>query len=243
MEQAGLPLRPLEFIFFHFVFTVVTAIIGGSIARNPASILVTAGIAAAIGAMVPFLILSMLINKRSARFHEQLPDTLNFISGSMRSGYGLLQAMQAAAKESLPPMSTEIKRTLAEARLGLPLEEALQKMAERVNEDNFNWTVMAVNIQREVGGNLAEVLEIVADTIRERDKVKKQIKILTAEGRLSAVILSILPVVIAILFFIINPSYMLLLVTTGFGLALVASGLVLFTIGVLWLRKIVSIEV
>lgn len=239
LEQAGLPLRPLEFIFLHFLFVLIVGIAGSLFARDFISIFLLAGLATAL----PILVLSLLINRRRARFHEQLPDTLTMIAGSIRAGYGFLQAITVAVEETLPPMSDEFRRVLAEARLGFPLEEALEKMAERVGEQNFSWTVMAINIQREVGGNLAEVLEILADTIRDRDRVKRQIKTLTAEGRLSALILIILPLAMALLLFLLNPTYLSLLFTTGIGLlmVLVAGGLVL--IGGLWLRKIVSIEV
>jgi len=243
LEQAGLPLRPLEFILVHFLFTLIMVFVGRTLARSPSGIIVVSGIAAGIGVLLPLFALRVLADIRKNRFHEQLPNTLNMISGAMRAGYGLVQALNVAAKESVPPMSTELTRALTEARLGIPLEEALQNMAQRLNEDNFTWTVMAINIQREVGGNLAELLEIIADTIRERDKVKRQIKILTAEGRLSAMILALLPIFLALLLFILNPSYMAILVQTVLGLAMIGFGLILFTIGVLWLKKITTIEV
>ncbi len=116
-------------------------------------------------------------------------------------------------------------------------------MAERMQETNFSWIVIAINIQREVGGNLAEVLEILADTIRERDRVSRQIKVLTAEGRLSAIILVILPFFLATILTYLNPAYMSTLITTKSGLLLVSLSSVLMIIGSFWLKKIVTIEV
>ncbi len=165
------------------------------------------------------------------------------IAGSIRAGYSFLQAISVAVEETLPPMSDEFRRVLAEARLGFPLEEALEKMADRVGEQNFYWTVMAINIQREVGGNLAEVLEILADTIRDRDRVKRQIKTLTAEGRLSAIILVLLPIFMIFMLSVLNPTYISELFTTSIGLLMILIGSILMLLGGLWLKKIVTIEV
>ncbi len=238
LEQAGLPLRPLEFIFFHFLFTFILGLIGYAFLKLLGTILMTC-----FGAVTPILILYILIIKRRSNFHNQIPDTLNLITGSLRTGYSLLQAISVALDETLPPMSEELQRVLAESRLGLPLDESLKMMAERMQETNFSWIVIAINIQREVGGNLAEVLEILADTIRERDRVSRQIKVLTAEGRLSAIILVILPFFLATILTYLNPAYMSTLITTKSGLLLVSLSSVLMIIGSFWLKKIVTIEV
>lgn len=238
LEQAGLPLRPLEFIFFHFLFTFILGLIGYVFLKLLGTILMTC-----FGAVTPILILYILIIKRRSNFHNQIPDTLNLITGSLRTGYSLLQAINVALDETLPPMSEEFQRVLAESRLGLPLDESLKMMAERMQETNFSWIVIAINIQREVGGNLAEVLEILADTIRERDRVSRQIKVLTAEGRLSAIILVILPFFLATILTYLNPAYMSTLITTKSGLLLVSLSSVLMIIGSFWLKKIVTIEV
>ncbi len=198
---------------------------------------------AVVGAAIPLIVLFMLIERRRKHFHEQLPDTLGLIAGSLRSGYSFLQAISVAVEETLPPTSTEFKRVLAENRLGRPLQESLENMAKRMQETDFDWTVMAINIQREVGGNLAEVLEIIADTVRERDRVRRQIRILTAEGRISVTILMVLPFFEAFLLYLMNPSYMSLLTTTRAGLVMLTIGLISMTLGYLWLRKIVYVEV
>ncbi len=153
LEQAGLPLRPLEFILFHFLFTLILGIIGNVFARNIGTIFM-----AGLGALSPILVLFVLIERRRARFHDQIADTLSLIAGSMQAGYGLLQGISVAVEETSPLMSIELRRVLAESRLGLPLEEALDKMAQRMQEQNFIWAVMAINIQREVGGNLVHIL-------------------------------------------------------------------------------------
>jgi len=238
LEQAGLPLRPLEVIFFHFMFTLTLGILGSIFAKGAGLILMVA-----TGAALPILVLSVIIERRRALFHEQLPDTLTMIAGSLKAGYSFMQAISAAVDESSPPMSSELGRVLAEARLGLPLEEALEKMAQRVQEQNFTWTVMAINIQREVGGNLAELMEVLAETIRDRDRVGRQIKILTAEGKLSAIILVVLPFVEALILFRLAPGQMSLLVTTQAGLVILSLGLTFLLLGGIWLKRIVTIEV
>ncbi len=238
LEQAGLPLRPLEFILFHLLFTLILGFIGSLFAKITGIFLM-----AILGATLPIFILYILISQRRKRFHNQIPDTLTMIAGSMRAGYGLLQAVNVASEETMPPMSVELKRVLSESRLGLPLEEALEMMANRMQEQNFTWTVMAINIQREVGGNLAEVLEILAETIRDRDRVTRHIKILTVEGKLSAVILVVLPIFMALVLTILNASYMSTLFTTFAGLVMIVLGITLMIVGIIWLRKIVVIEV
>jgi tight adherence protein B len=137
---------------------------------------------------------------------KQLPDTLQLLAGTLKAGYGVLQAIDTVVKEVEDPTSTEFQRALTEARLGLPLEDSLGDMAERIDSDDFRWVVVAMNIQRQVGGNLAELLETVAATLRGREQVRRQISALSAEGRLSAIILIALPFVILGFLLMTNPG-------------------------------------
>lgn len=238
IDRAGVPLRASEFIFFHVIGFLVSVIAGYAI-MGPAGVLLLAIVAAAF----PILSLKYLKRKRENRFHELLPDTLSLVAGALKAGYSFLQAVDMTVKETSPPMSAEFKKVLAEARLGLPLESALDNMAKRVESDNFDWTVMAIKIQREVGGNLAEILEILADTVRERDRVSRQIKVLTAEGRMSAIVLFVLPFAVGILLWILNPKYLSLLFTHSTGLAMLGIAFFMLAIGGMWLKKVVTIEV
>lgn len=239
IDQAGLPLRAGELIFFHVLGVVVVGMLAVFVTPSPVFVVLLVG----LGAAAPLIALELARKRRDARFHDQLPDTLVLIGGALKAGYSFLQAIDMVVQETLPPMSDEFKRVLAESQLGLPVEQALDHMAERVASTNFYWTVMAVKIQREVGGNLAEVLEILAATIRERDAVSRQIKTLTAEGRLSAVILYILPFVVAALLYTMNPGYLSVMFTTGPGIAMLAIAAVMLVIGGVWLKKVVTIEV
>ena len=239
IDQAGLPLRAAELIFFHVAGLVTLGLIASFTTQSPVLVLLIIG----IGAAAPLVAIEFVHKRREARFHGQLPDTLTLIGGALKAGYSFLQAIDMVVAETLPPTSDEFKRVLAESQLGLPVEQALDHMADRVNSTNFYWTVMAVKIQREVGGNLAEVLEILANTIRERDTVSRQIKTLTAEGRLSAIILYVLPFAVAALLYVMNPGYLSVMYTTGPGLVMLAVSAILLAVGGVWLRKVVTIEV
>ncbi|MHB0977398.1 MAG: type II secretion system F family protein [Candidatus Aquicultorales bacterium] len=238
IDKAGVPLRSSEFVFFHILGVLGSALLG-FVVGGPLGMwlfVVVAGI-------LPVAGMIRLKNQRERRFHDQLPDTLSLIAGALKAGYSFLQAVDMTVRETAPPMSLEFKRVLTEARLGLPVEQALENMAKRVESSTFDWTVMAVKTQREVGGNLAEILEILAETIRERDRVGRQIKVLTAEGRLSAIILFLLPFAVSSVLWVINPGYLGLLFSHSLGIAMLAMSALMLAVGGVWLRKVVTIEV
>jgi tight adherence protein B len=195
------------------------------------------------GAVLPRLVLANRVAKRESLFLSQLPDVLQLLSGSLQAGYGFMQAIDTVAKEATPPASTEFSRVLAEARLGMPVEDALNSMAERVGGEDFRWVVLAINIQRQVGGNLAALLSTVAATLREREMVRRQIKVLSAEGRLSAIILVALPFLLAGYISVVNPGYLQTMFDETVGKIMVAGGVVLMGIGIVWMRKIIKIDV
>lgn len=239
LERSGLQIGVAEFILAHFSALLALGFIAQYLFAKWLLTLVLVG----VGAFIPVEVLSFLEGMRRKRFEEQLPDTLLLIAGSLKAGYGFLQSLDAVIKETKPPVSEEFKKVLTQARLGLPLDKALDEMASRINSISLNWMVIAIKIHREVGGNLSEVLETLAKTIRERDRIFRQIRVLTAEGRLSALILFALPVLLMTALFILNPEYMALLFNNVLGLAMSASAVILLIIGAFWMRKIVSIEV
>jgi tight adherence protein B len=239
IDQSGLTLRAGELIFFHVAAVIAIGLLASFATSNPVFVVLLVG----LGAAAPLVGLELVRKRREARFHDQLPDTLVLIGGALKAGYSFLQAIDMVVQETLPPVSDEFKRVLAESQLGLPVEQALDHMAQRVNSTNFYWTVMAVKIQREVGGNLAEVLEILASTIRERDAVSRQIKTLTAEGRLSAIILYILPFVVAALLYVMNPGYLSVMFTTAPGIGMLVVAAIMLVVGGVWLKRVVTIEV
>lgn len=239
LERAGLPLRPVEYMTLH----VAVALAGGLVAQLLfGNAVLTAAVVLGL-ALGPIALLASLSKKRTDAFHAQLPDVLNLLAGSMRAGWGLLQAVGIVVKEMGPPAGPAFARVVTETRLGLPLEDALQRMSDRVESEDFRWAVTAVAIQREVGGNLAEVLDLVAETIRERAGLRGQISTLTGEGRLSAAILITLPFLEAFVLWMLNPGYFSALFASRVGLIAGAGALVLIAAGTIWLRRIVSIEV
>ena len=146
-------------------------------------------------------------------------------------------------RESSGPMAVELNKAIVEARLGVPIEDALDTVARRMDSVDFEWVVMAIRIQREVGGNLAEVLNNVAATMRERERLRRQVDVLSAEGRLSAVILGALPLLFVVYLILVRPEYIGVLVTNPLGIAMIVVGVILLIAGAFWLRKVVTVEV
>jgi tight adherence protein B len=186
---------------------------------------------------------SFKISRRRAQFAEQLPAVLQLVAGSLQAGFSLPQALDAVVNEDAQPASSEFSRGLAEARIGMPLEDALDGVADRMDSRDMRWTTMAIRIQREVGGNLAEVLGNAVDTMRERAYLHRHVRALSAEGRLSAYILGALPVGIGGWLFLSRRDYLRPLYTTTFGVIMLIISGVLFVIGAFWMKKLVKVEV
>lgn len=239
LDSAGVVLRANEYIFFHVLGTIVSGVIvqllGGSFA-----VVILVVLAAVAG---PIVFLKLKADKRLRDFNEQLPDILDLIAGSLRSGWGIQQSLDLVVEEVGEPARTEFRRTQAEARLGLPIEEALERMADRIESDDLRWVVTAIAIQREVGGNLAEVLNTVSRTIRERSELKRTVAALTAEGKLSLRILVVLPFVVFAGMWLVNGEFMSNALSSPLGIAAYAFGLLLLGVGVYWLTSVMKIEV
>ncbi len=239
LERAGLPLRPAEYISAHISLVVLSGVIAQVVTASfPVALIVV--LLATFG---PMLLLDLKVRSRQTAFEEQLPQILNLVAGSLRAGWGLLQSVDMVVQETIPPASDEFQRVQTEARLGLPVEDALQAMADRLGSDDFAWAVSAIAIQREVGGNLAEVLDVVATTIRDRAALRRHVSALTAEGRISAIILLALPFVEAIFLYAVNPSYMRPLFTEPLGWLIVGIGLLMLLVGSIWLVRAMKVEV
>ena len=239
LESAGLNMRVAEFVLISLGSAFIPPLLALIITRN----LLIAGIVVLLGTVAPFLYLSVRASRRQAKFEEQLPSTLQLLSGALQAGHSLQQAVDTVVHEAGDPIAGEFQRVLTEARLGRPLEEAFEAMARRTNSVDFTWTVMAIRLQRQVGGNLAEVLNTVSQTIRDRYSLKRQVKALSAEGRLSSLILSVLPLLMFVALLIFNPLFLRPLFTTTLGIMLMGGAAVLMIFGVFWLKKITEIKV
>jgi tight adherence protein B len=240
LDAAGLPLRTAEWSVVHVAVTLGGALLfllvgGGTIVSGALGLL--------LGLVGPWLFLVLRQSRRESKFLSQLPDTLQLLAGSLQAGYSLPQAMDTVVREARAPIGTEFNRALIEARLGVPPEEALEGIARRTRSRDFSWIVMAIKIQKDVGGNLAELLGNVAETLRERERLRRQVSALSAEGRLSGIILAGLPVVFTVYLTLVQPGYLEPMVTTRMGLTLLAMGVILLVIGAVWMSRVVKVRV
>jgi tight adherence protein B len=191
---------------------------------------------------VGHLVLGFLAGKRRAKFDQQLGDTLQLLSGGLRAGHSILRAIDAAAAESQSPTSEEMRRVITETSLGRDLLASLTDTSERMHNEDFVWIAQAIQINREVGGNLAEVLDQVNETIRERSEIKGHIKSLAAEGKFSAYILIAMPFGIVVMLMMVNPGYMNPMFTHPLGWVMMGASAVMMTLGSLWMRKIIDLK-
>ena len=239
LERANLPLRAAEAIFFSLVAVLIVAVLAAAASGS----IVIGVIVLIIAALVPPAVVFFLSDRRRAQFQEQLPDLLALLASTLRSGYSLMQGVEAAAQEVIEPTKRELQRVVTEARLGMPLEDALHNVSVRMASRDFEWAVMAIGIQRAVGGNLAELLDTVSDTMRARDRLRRDIKSLTAEGRVSAFVLGILPIAIGLVIYTLNSDYIQALFDRTLGLIMLGAAGVLMVVGFGWMYKIIDIEV
>jgi tight adherence protein B len=173
----------------------------------------------------------------------QLPDTLGLLAGTLKAGYSFMQGVEAVSQEVEDPMGVELRRVVSEAQLGRPVEDALESAAERMESEDFAWAVMAVKIQREVGGNLAELLLTVAETMTSRSRLRGEISALTAEGRMSAIILGILPPGVGAVMYVLNKEYMVVLFEESIGIAMLVAAVLSMIVGFAWMLKIINIKI
>lgn len=188
-------------------------------------------------------VLSFLASRRNARFADQLGDTLLLMAGSLRAGFGVAGTVDSVAQEMDDPMGTELQRAMLEIRLGREIEAALGDVAERHKSEDFSWVVDAMRIHRQVGGDLADILEKVSETIRARTRLRRQVRALTAEGRLSAIVLGLLPFAISLVLYASNPDYLTPLWERTAGQVMLVASVASLAAGIAWLRKLIDMEI
>jgi tight adherence protein B len=238
VDQADLPVRPAEALFLYLVVAIIGTALGLLLGN-----LVWGVVVLALLAVLPWVIVSVLAARRTRLFVQQLPDMLQLLGTTLRSGFSILQGLDTVAAQLPEPMGKEMRHVVAEARLGRPLGSALEEVSERVQSDDFSWVVSAIGIQREVGGNLAELLDIVADTMNARARLRQEAHTLTAEGRIGAIVISILPVAIGLFIYSTNPTYLSPLFHSGLGKIMFYGCLGLAIVGIEWMRRTVKIEI
>ncbi|MDQ4501874.1 type II secretion system F family protein [Sinomonas sp. ASV322] len=234
-EQAGLKIRAADFLLMcaasFFALGLIGFIFGG---------LGIAVLAACAGPTILLAWLNLTAARRQSAFAQQLPDTLQMLAGSMRAGHSLLRAVDGAAEESEAPMGEELRRVVNENRIGRELVESLTDTAARMKSQDFLWVAEAIETQREVGGNLAELLDNVNETILDRAKLFRQVKALSAEGRVSALVLVSLPIFMLIMISLINASYAAVFFTTLPGWGMLAASALMLTVGSVWLMRLIK---
>jgi tight adherence protein B len=238
LDRADLPLRTVEFAWLLVGCSFTLAMLGAISGRSSLVLLMLF----LIGAFVPYFVVWFKARRRMRAFEDQLPDLLITMAASLKAGHSFKQGIQSVVDEGQEPAAKELRRVLTDTQLGRPMEDALQETAERIGSKNFSFVITAVNIQRQVGGSLAGLFDMVADTVRDRQQFARKIRSLTAMGRASAYVLIGLPFFIAFAITLLNPSYMDPLYHSHAGHVLIALGLTMMAFGSLVLKKIVSFK-
>jgi tight adherence protein B len=242
LARADLKLTVAEFFALHLISMVLIATATFFII-SPGNVIMTL-IFGAVGLFIPRFYVSYKQSQRLHTFETQLPDVLSLWVNALRSGYSVMQALEAISRESPDPGASEIRRVVQEVQLGITMEDALAHLLQRMPSDDLDLIVTAVNIQREVGGNLAEILEVIGHTIRERIKLKGEIMVLTSQGRITGLLISGLPIVLAVFLGLINPDYVGLMFKDRLcGWPMIAGGLFLIGLGSAVIQRIVDIEI
>jgi tight adherence protein B len=234
----------LKFTVGEFIALDIILVMGAGIAaflwRND---LIVTAIAVVVGFAIPWVYLTLMRGQRLRAFNNQLSDTLNLMVNSIRAGYSILQAMEAVSEEMGPPVSDEFGRVVKEVQLGLTLEQGLDNMLRRITSDDLDMMVTAIKVQREVGGNLAEVLDSISYTIRERVRIKGDIRSLTAYGRGAGQLLTAVPIILSVIIYLITPDFMALLFTDPCGWMMIGFSVAGIILGYVVISKIVDIDV
>jgi len=239
LSRADLKLRVAEFAMVNVISVIVCALLGRFILGSP----VLALVFGVIGFFLPRLYVNLRKRRRLNQFNDQLGDTITLLANSLRSGFSIVQSMETVAQQLSPPISTEFHRVVQEIGLGLHYEQALGNMLRRVPSDDLDLMITAINIQGKVGGNLAEILDTIGHTIRERVRIKGEIRVLTAQQMISGYVLTGLPVILGLVLYMINKNYIGLMFTDPCGWIMLGISAAMIGLGYLAIRKIVNIEV
>jgi tight adherence protein B len=239
LEKADVKWSPLTFYLLTFG---CAAALGGGVLTVSGSLLIS-GPVAALGATLPYLYLRRRRKLIAEAFERELPEALDLLTRAIRAGHPLTAGLRMVAEEGPDRAAEEFRKSFEEHRFGLPFEDALLGMVDRVGLVDVRIFATAVLIQRESGGNLAEILDKLATTIRDRFTIRRQLRVYTAQGRMSGYTLAALPIVVGVLIYLIEPSYVTLLFTETLGRLLLGAGITLQIIGYFWIRKIVNIEI
>ena len=242
LERAGVPLRVGEYYIIRYVTALLFFVVPFIFSRGVLAFILGVGMAV-LGYSLPAMWVSSKRSTLAKRLDAQMVEMLGMVANSLKSGYGLMQSFEFASNQIDPPLTTELRRMLRDANLGMSNEDALRAMGERIGSPDMDMVLTAINIQSAVGGNLAEILEGVAFTMRERERIRGEIATLTSQQRMTGIVIGGLPVGMGLLFLLINPAYMGLLFTTTAGQVMLVLAVVLEFLGAMSMKKILAIEV
>ncbi len=237
LERSDWALSPGEIVVISLGFALVAGVLGVVVG----GLLAGLGLAV-VGLVAPYAAVARSVAQRRKAFDQQFPDLLDVLAGSLESGASVAQALQLVVEETEEPAATEFGRVFAATSIGVPLTEALSTAAERIGSNDLDWTVQAITVQQRTGGRLADILRIVAGTMRDRAEVHRELRALTAEGRLSAYVLGALPFVLAGLLLLLNPHYLHPLFVDPIGWLMLFAGGTLMLIAFAWMRRIVRVQ-
>ena len=239
MQQADWPITGPEFQIILLGLGIIFALFFYLLTLQ----LLNAVLGLVFGSLIGWMTLRIRIQRRQAAFSNQISDMLKMVSDAMRAGFSFMQALEHIANEMDAPVSREVQKVMRETNLRVPLETALENMSQRVQSKDFDLVITAVLIQRQVGGNLSQILDTISDTVNDRLRMRQEIKTLTAQGRLSGVILALLPVALAFLLNVLNPEYLRPLFDEEIGHLAIGAAIILEIIGFLVIKRIVNIDI
>lgn len=239
LAQAYVLMKPQEFYLISLLAGLGVFLVFYLLTR----LIPIALLASLLGYIYPEIYISGLKRKRGQKLNDQLPEALNIISNGLRAGLSFSQAVSVAGKDLDSPIREEFQKIIRDNTLGKSMDDALTDFSKRTDDEDVDMFVTAMIIQRQVGGNLAEILDTISNTIRERVRIKGEVRTLTAQSKLSAVIISMLPVAIALIISVMNPSYIGKLFSTALGIVMLVVALVMMAIGIFMLSKMVKLEV
>jgi len=238
LVQSGLDWSLEQFAARVVAFATIFGVLGVVVSDSPGVILV----AILLGVLSPYLYVRRKKKTRLLKLEAQLPDAIDSLARAVRAGHPLTESLRMVSEESPQPLARELQVTVEEQRFGLPFQDALMSLGDRVAIMDVRILITAIMVQKEVGGNLTEILEQIAETMRARFNLRRQVRIYTAQGRMSGYTLAVLPVLVGLIINLINPGYLSTLFVDPIGQALLAGGIFLQCIGLLWIRKIVNIR-
>ncbi len=238
LREAGLQLSFQGFVLMSFGLGVAFGLALGVFSRSAVGALV----GFPIGAVLPYLVVRFRAKRRIGKLEEQLPDAIDLMGRAMRAGHPLSAGFKMVADEAPEPIATEFRQVFEEQRFGLPFDDSLLALGERVRVSDMRILITAILIHRQVGGNLAEVLDNIAALVRERFKLRRQLRVITAQGRMSGYVLALLPIVLGIAIFTLNREYMMPIFESEIGRFMLIGAFVFQILGYLWIRRILDIE-